>query len=397
MAPAVHNSPKGTEMTDINQVYRERNMLACALARSILNSGGRAGRTVDPQGHEGFCVVVVVMLPTGRVGWHMDERDPARPWAELPEFLEPWESFPSEENTARLWSFLGIPVQVSGAAATKALWLQAHDRVRAMIAALPDIDFEFVDQQCRAHGLSVQEALAAQGQLTAGDLLAGVLMAKEADSSHEREAHVSWRRGQMALASENADFTPPETWKLAEGLSPDLALLPDESCESFTPAHDTGIRFEPGVAGEHVVVAVIDADPDEYTHQGLYWLGWSLDAFSGARLLVDFMFRGGLKAIRLVGHGFEIEWHGLKPKPHPALPEYPCLQVREPAETMTQFSLVVISDAAPSKDMRVPIGRHEFLELVGAMLLKLGYAGVFITSTTQIDESTHVHSVAWER
>jgi hypothetical protein len=89
----------------LDRVYRERNAIACALAVAVLAGGGRAGVTTDPVGEDGFRVVVVVRLPTGRVGWHMDESDPDRPWAALPPFAEPWETFTSAENTARLMRF----------------------------------------------------------------------------------------------------------------------------------------------------------------------------------------------------------------------------------------------------------------------------------------------------
>lgn len=90
----------------LDRVYRERNAIACALALAVISAGGQAGVTTDPEGEDWFRVVVVVQLPTGRVGWHMDERDPAKPWVGLPEYPEPWEAFSGEENAERLRDYL---------------------------------------------------------------------------------------------------------------------------------------------------------------------------------------------------------------------------------------------------------------------------------------------------
>jgi hypothetical protein len=97
-----------------DRVYRERNAIACALAVAVLAGGGRAGVTTDPAGEDGFHVVVVVILPAGRVGWHMDERDPGQPWLALPPFAEAWEVFTGAENAARLMHFVHLQREGAG-------------------------------------------------------------------------------------------------------------------------------------------------------------------------------------------------------------------------------------------------------------------------------------------
>lgn len=97
-----HDDPR----RPLTALYRERNTIACALATSVLAAGGRAGVTEDPAGEAGFRLVVVVMLPTGRVGWHMDEADPSRPWANLPRFSDPWELITGFQQIARVREYL---------------------------------------------------------------------------------------------------------------------------------------------------------------------------------------------------------------------------------------------------------------------------------------------------
>lgn len=77
-----------------NLAYRERNTLACLLARCVLDRGGQAGTWHDAQGEPGFQTVVAFDLPEGQVSFHMDERDQQKPWATLPQY-------PADEGDAQ--------------------------------------------------------------------------------------------------------------------------------------------------------------------------------------------------------------------------------------------------------------------------------------------------------
>ena len=97
-------------IAQVGRLYADRNALACALAQAIQLAGGVAGVMSDPHETEArFARAVVIHLPgAGRVGWHLDALDPA-PAARLAAFPGAWETWPPEENRARLERFLASP------------------------------------------------------------------------------------------------------------------------------------------------------------------------------------------------------------------------------------------------------------------------------------------------
>ncbi len=98
-----------------DRAYAERNTLACVVARCIIEHGGRAGTWRDDAGEAGFQVVVGFDLPQGQVTFHMDERDPRRPWETLPEYRanedgSRWDGHTDAEKWSRVRDFLDTAI-----------------------------------------------------------------------------------------------------------------------------------------------------------------------------------------------------------------------------------------------------------------------------------------------
>lgn len=97
-----------------DQAYRERNRLACVVARQALQAGARAGTFIDSQAAPGFQTVVAFELPQGQCTFHMDERDDERPWDALPKYDRPWDGHTQPAKWARVQAFLAAPVGDAG-------------------------------------------------------------------------------------------------------------------------------------------------------------------------------------------------------------------------------------------------------------------------------------------
>lgn len=108
------------ERVEVDGVYRERNTLACVVARLVHDLGGKAGVFVDDSGAPGFRHVVAIDLEAslstqpgrvdgGQVTFHMDERDETRPWAGLPKYPGGWDGHSTAEKWARIRSYLESP------------------------------------------------------------------------------------------------------------------------------------------------------------------------------------------------------------------------------------------------------------------------------------------------
>lgn len=97
----------------IDDAYRQRNAMVCVAARLLLNGrpassewGYVAGIFTDPHAEPGFGTVVALDL-AGQVTFHMDERDPAKPWAALPPYHGEWDGHSDAVKWERVKAFLG--------------------------------------------------------------------------------------------------------------------------------------------------------------------------------------------------------------------------------------------------------------------------------------------------
>lgn len=103
-----------------DRAYTERNTLACVVARCIVEHGGNAGTWHDGDGEPGFQTVVGFELPVAagavaQVSFHMDERDPRRPWETLPKYPgsddgNPWDGHTDHAKWLRVRDFLDTPI-----------------------------------------------------------------------------------------------------------------------------------------------------------------------------------------------------------------------------------------------------------------------------------------------
>lgn len=110
----------GPRASEVDSVYRERNTLACVVARLVHDVGGTAGVFVDEKGVPGFqCVVAfdleaafhgsVGRVDGGQVTFHMDESDETRPWAGLPKYPRAWDGHTAAEKWTRVRAYLESP------------------------------------------------------------------------------------------------------------------------------------------------------------------------------------------------------------------------------------------------------------------------------------------------
>lgn len=97
----------------IDDAYRQRNAMVCVAARLLLNGhpesrewGYVAGIFNDPHAEPGFGTVVALDL-AGQITFHMDERDPAKPWAALPPYRGEWDGHSDAVKWERVMAFLG--------------------------------------------------------------------------------------------------------------------------------------------------------------------------------------------------------------------------------------------------------------------------------------------------
>lgn len=110
----------------IDDAYRQRNVMVCVAARLLLNGrpassewGYVAGIFTDPHAEPGFGTVVALDL-AGQVTFHMDERDPAKPWAALPPYHGEWDGHSDAVKWERVKAFLGERQVVPGAVSVQA-------------------------------------------------------------------------------------------------------------------------------------------------------------------------------------------------------------------------------------------------------------------------------------
>lgn len=106
-----------------DEVYEQRNRLACVAAHRTLEAGGRAGRFIDIDGSENFRTVVFFDLPDGQVTFHMDERDPEKPWQQLPTMgAWGWDGHSDEQKWRRILAYLTFTVAGYHEAAKPGPW-----------------------------------------------------------------------------------------------------------------------------------------------------------------------------------------------------------------------------------------------------------------------------------
>lgn len=115
-----HRQEVGQQIAFRDRAYTERNALACVVARCIVEHGGNAGTWHDADGEPGFQTVVGFELPVAagavaQVSFHMDERDPRRPWETLPKYPgadegNPWDGHTDHAKWLRVRDFLDLPI-----------------------------------------------------------------------------------------------------------------------------------------------------------------------------------------------------------------------------------------------------------------------------------------------
>lgn len=173
-----------------DRAYAERNTLAVVVARCIQEHGGRAGTWIDQEGEPGFQVVVGFDLPSGQVTFHMDERDPARPWELLPSYRparlgeeaeSPYDGHTDHEKWERIRAFLesdlgALRVFAQGqlCAAGFGLWERDHAPSDVPCAHYPGREerekprfSEAVDREGRPTSIEVLEDSAAKTSIRA--------------------------------------------------------------------------------------------------------------------------------------------------------------------------------------------------------------------------------------
>lgn len=101
----------------INEAYRQRNTMVCVAAQLASDAGLHAGLLVDDAGEPGFKTVVAFDLGPGsanQITFHMDERDPAKPWSGLPPYGGEWDGHSDIVKWARIASYLDSGRRATG-------------------------------------------------------------------------------------------------------------------------------------------------------------------------------------------------------------------------------------------------------------------------------------------
>lgn len=102
----------------VNEAYRQRNAMVCVAAQLASDAGLHAGIIVDEAGEPGFRTVVAIDLgrpPDGanQITFHMDERDPTKPWSGLPPYGGKWDGHSDTVKWARIASYLDRATGIS--------------------------------------------------------------------------------------------------------------------------------------------------------------------------------------------------------------------------------------------------------------------------------------------
>lgn len=103
----------------VNEAYRQRNAMVCVAARLASDAGLHAGIIVDEAGEPGFRTVVAIDLgrpPDGanQITFHMDERDPTKPWSGLRPYGGEWDGHSDIVKWARIASYLDSNHRATG-------------------------------------------------------------------------------------------------------------------------------------------------------------------------------------------------------------------------------------------------------------------------------------------
>lgn len=103
----------------VNEACRQRNAMACVAAQLASDAGLHAGILVDEAGEPGFRTVVAIDLglpPDGanQITFHMDERDPTKPWSGLPPYGGEWDGHSDTVKWARITSYLDSDHRATG-------------------------------------------------------------------------------------------------------------------------------------------------------------------------------------------------------------------------------------------------------------------------------------------
>ena len=91
-------------MTDINEVYRDRNQAAFLAAALAWDYGFLVGKRIDPAA-PGYPVLVIAFPTFGEVSWHIPEAE----WAQapnVPAYERPYDGHTTEQKQARIAAFL---------------------------------------------------------------------------------------------------------------------------------------------------------------------------------------------------------------------------------------------------------------------------------------------------
>lgn len=89
----------------LDAVYRERNLVAAALARLAIAQGWKAGIGNDPSVEEGWQNVLFIDLPTGQVSWHIHSSE-IEAFSSLQWYENAWDGHTVMEKNARLFEFV---------------------------------------------------------------------------------------------------------------------------------------------------------------------------------------------------------------------------------------------------------------------------------------------------
>ena len=106
----------------VNEAYRQRNAMVCVAAQLASDAGLHAGLLVDEAGEPGFKTVVAIDLghpPDGanQITFHMDDRDPTKPWSGLPPYGGEWDGHSDIVKWARIASYLDSDHRATGISA----------------------------------------------------------------------------------------------------------------------------------------------------------------------------------------------------------------------------------------------------------------------------------------
>lgn len=113
----------------INEAYRQRNTMVCVAAQLASDAGLHAGLLVDDAGEPGFKTVVAFDLGPGsanQITFHMDERDPAKPWSGLPPYGGEWDGHSDIVKWARIASYLDSDHRATGISEVAAAQLHLY-------------------------------------------------------------------------------------------------------------------------------------------------------------------------------------------------------------------------------------------------------------------------------